>query len=279
MNKEALEEVVAGLIRTMPPEDENVERLLQAAGSHSSPQEVARIVAGDPHLCADLLYLANSPCWKMGRSASPVDTIEDALELLGVEPLCMLVGPSFVRQAVKPGIVESRHWHDYEQHSREISIACRALSSVMGLSEHEQQRYCTAGLTHDIGRAVIMLAGEPDAAALVGTSPDRLDEIIADEEKIYGLNHCSIGERLFKKWHVSKIMSEGILRHHTPMLEDDLCLPGAVIFISHFVTMSDMTGEIIAKMLPERLLKAMHLTGRDIEAAREVVTGQHGTVL
>ena len=137
------------------------------------------------------------------------------------------------------------------------------------MSKHDQQWLCAAGLTHDIGRAVIMLAGDPTAADLVGTSPDKLHEIVENEEEVYGMNHCQIGERLFKNWHTSKIMREGILRHYTPMIDDDVSSPGALIFVSHFVTMSDFTGEIIANMLPSDLLDALHLTPADIDEARK----------
>lgn len=273
MNKAALEKAVAGLIRSMPPSDDSVSRLLVAARDKMAPDEVAQIIESDPNLCADLLYLANSPCWRSKERGEPIDTIQDALAAVGVDPLVMLVGPSFVRHAIKPRIVESKMWHDYEDHSREIAAVCRTLTGVLGMSEHDQQRYCAAGLTHDIGRAAIMLAGDPGAATLVGTSPDKLDEIIRKEEEIYGMNHCHIGEKLFRKWHVSKIMSDGILRHHTPLVDDDFCLPGAVIFVAHFVTMSDFTGEIIARMLPANLLDALHLHPRDIDNARKELCG------
>ena len=272
MNREALEKAVSGLIRSMPPSDVSVERLLAAARDKLSPAEVAAIIATDPNLCADLLYLANSPCWRGSSATEPIDTIEDALDIVGVDPLVMLVGPSYVRHAIKPKIVESRLWHDYEKHSRDISVVCSTLSEILGMSPHDRQKMCAAGLTHDIGRAVIMLAGEPSAASLVGTSPDKLDEIVETEEEIYGMNHCHIGEKLFKKWRVSKIMSEGILRHHTPFVDDDFCQPGAIIFVSHFVTMSDFTGEIIAKMLPANLLDAMHLSPKDIDQARKILS-------
>jgi HD-like signal output (HDOD) protein len=269
MNRADLEKTVASLVHSMPPSDQSVEKLLEAARDKLRPEDVAGIVATDPSLCADLLYLANSPCWRDASATEPIETIEDALSLVGIEPLCMLVGPLYVRHAVKLEIVSSKHWHDYEQHSLEISLGCRTLSGILGMSEHDQQRYCAAGLTHDIGRAVIMLAGEPQAGTLVGTSPDKLNEIVKSEEEAYGMNHCHLGERLFKRWRVSKIMSEGILRHHTPMVDDDFCLPGAIIFVSHFLTMSDFTGEIIANMLPRDLLDALHLGPRDIDKARK----------
>ncbi len=269
MNARALERVVAGIVRSLPPNDESVGRLLDAASYKYVPDEVCEIIARDPNLCADLLYLANSPCWRPNPDAPPIDTIEEALEHIGVEPLCMLVGPSYVRQTIRPDVVLSKHWHDYEDHSREISQVCRTLTRILGMPEHEQQRYCAAGLTHDIGRAVIMLAGAPDAATLVGTSPEKLDEIVADEEEVYGMNHCQIGEQLFRKWRVSKVMSEGILRHHSPMVEDDFNLPGAIIFVSHFVAMSDLTGDIIAHMLPDNLLGELNMGPREIEQARK----------
>lgn len=54
-------------------------------------------------------------------------------------------------------------------------------------------------------------------------------------------------------------MQEGIRRHHTPLLANDFSLPGALIFVSHFVTMSDFTGEIIANMLGPKLLDRLDM--------------------
>ena len=49
----------------------------------------------------------------------------------------------------------------------------------------------------NIGRAVIMVAGDPGAASLLGTTPDALARLVREEKAAYGMNHCEIGERLF----------------------------------------------------------------------------------
>ena len=97
-----------------------------------------------------------------------------------------------------------------------------------------------------------------------------MTRVINDEKAAMGMNHCEIGDRIFANWHFSSIMREGIARHHTPMLDQDLSFPGGVIFVSHFVTMSDFTGEIICRMLPPELLEFLGLTREHLDEALRI---------
>lgn len=130
--------------------------------------------------------------------------------------------------------------------------------------------YTIAGLTHDIGRIVIMIAADVRTAPLLGTTPERMKQIIHDEKEAYGLNHCEVGEFLFRKWNFSEVMQQGILRHHTPLLSDDFDLPGAIIFVSHLISMSDFTGEIIHHMLNEQLLEHLGLGLAELVEAKKL---------
>ena len=49
-------------------------------------------------------------------------------------------------------------------------------------------------------------------------------------KKILGLNHCEVGMQLCRKWNFSKLMQDGILRHHTPLIKNDLNYLGGLIF-------------------------------------------------
>ena len=70
--------------------------------------------------------------------------------------------------------------------------------------------------------------------------------IVHEEREILGMDRCIVGEQICKKWSFSSFMQEGILRHHTPLLDDDFSYLGAIIFLAHFVTNSDFTGEMIS---------------------------------
>ena len=232
---------------------------------------MARLVAADSGLCASLLFLANCSCYARNPDGKSVETVPDALDAVDVQSLAAMVGTSYAFRTVETELAPPRkQWTDYVRHSREISSICTILAELAGLTAPQQERYTVAGLTHDIGRVVIMVAAQNTSASLLGTSPDQMASIVADEEAAYGMDHCRIGHALFRRWGFSDDMQAGILRHHAPLLKQDFCFPGGLIFVSHFVTMSDFTGAIIAKMLPAELLRRLGLTAAEMDRARNL---------
>jgi hypothetical protein len=69
-------------------------------------------------------------------------------------------------------------------------------------------------------------------------------------------------------------MQEGVLRHHSPLIDGDFSYLGGMIFIIHFVTNSDFTGEMLCNMLPIELIDKLGLDSNDITKAREVYLSQ-----
>ena len=264
--KSELEKKVTAVVLRLPPMPENIERLLRATpGPGADVKQAAQIVADDPGLCAELLHLANVCC---ARAAS-VDTIEEAIARMGIEPLIQLTGASYVNDAIRDEFAALTHLDEYFAHSREISRTCRILADMAGLPMRERQMYSVAGLLHDIGRLIIMIAADRTAAPLMGTSWDEMTTIVQSEQEVLGMNHCDVGREICGKWSFSPIMQEGVLRHHTPLVKGDFSFPGALIFVAHFVAASDFTGEILARIVPADLFSRLLLSPADIERARD----------
>lgn len=258
---------VTALVQRLPLRDEVMDRLLDPGLSENDAREALHgIVRDDSGLCAQLLFLANSSC-AAPQDRGRIETVEDAWDRIGLAPLQMLVASTTVSEALHKQFVTDALWNEYVAHARAISRSCRILAEMRGLSREDCEMNTVAGLTHDIGRVIIMIAADSQHAELLGTSPGRMRQVVRDEEEAYGLNHCEVGEQLFQNWGFSEIMKEGILRHHTPLLADDFSRPGAIIFVSHFITMSDFTGETIAKMLGPRLLERLDITQNELDEA------------
>jgi hypothetical protein len=85
-----------------------------------------------------------------------------------------------------------------------------------------------------------------------------------------GLNHCEVGMQLCKKWNFSPILQEGILRHHTPLENANFSFPGGIIFVSHFVSYSDLTGDILSTMLGTVFLANLNLPVADFAKAQRM---------
>lgn len=262
---------ISKLVQRLPLLDKSVEKLLSPSAEAESVRrdELFQLVKEDSALCLELLMLANSPCYD-GMYKVPAETVEEACARIDIEHLRMLVGTATILESVRQQFLNRRGWQEYVKHSQAISKSCRILAELKGLPEHMHATFGAAGLTHDIGRVVIMIATDSRQASLMGTLPEHMRQIVKDEEEAYGLNHCVVGYDLFNRWNFSPLLQEGILRHHTPLVGEDFSYPGAMIFVAHFISMSDFTGEIIARILGEHVLNFLGLTHSDLQNAREL---------
>lgn len=257
---------VAEIVYRLPPMPENIDKLLQVgAGREQDVKLAVLLIADDPGLCAELLHLANC-CF---ARTDHIETIEEAVDKVGIEPLVQLIGTSYANETIREEFSALTHLDEYFDHSREISKACRILADIAGLPKHEREMYNVAGLIHDLGRLIIMIAADKTSAPLMGTSWDQMTSIVHSEQEILGMNHCDIGQDVCEKWNFSPVLQEGVLRHHTPLVKDDFSYPGTLIFLSHFVSTSDFTGEILAGIMPDGLFARLGITAADFDKARE----------
>ena len=156
-------------------------------------------------------------------------------------------------------------------HAQDISLSCRILAEIAGLDEHTCSMYTVAGLIHDMGRLVMASASDRACASLLGTSWYELSHIVTEEREFLGLDHCAVGMEVTQKWNFSPILQEGILRHHSPVREGDcFSTPGAFIFLAHFVSVSDLTGDILARTFPPEVFEKLGLKPDDFNEARKL---------
>jgi len=255
---------VADLVFRLPPMPENIDKLLKA-GAEADVRSATLLIAEDPGLCADLFHLTNA-CF---ATTEPIETIEEALAKIGLEPLVQLIGTCYANEVIRKEFSSLTHLNEYFSHSREIAKSCHILADIAGLPKHEREMYKVAGLIHDMGRLIIMIAADKTSAPLMGTSWEQMTSVIHSEQDVLGMNHCEIGNDVCATWNFSPILKEGILRHHTPLVNDDFSHPGALIFLAHFVATSDFTGEILAGLLPERIFAKLGINASALNKARE----------
>lgn len=259
---------VTQLIEVLPPMPDNIGRLMVAdIDSGNEQKEIIDLIRSDPGLCTDLLHLAADFVCGSGQT---VETIDDAIRVIGIRPLVQLIGIWFANKTIRRQFAAMKHIDDYFQHSLDISLGCLILAEVQNMPLQRRQMYAVAGLIHDIGRLIIMFAADKTAAILMGTSWEKMKSVIGSEEQAWGLNHCDVGMELCKKWNFPPILHQAVLRHHTPLLDGDLCIEGGLIFVAHFISFSDLTGDILSTMLDSVLLDRLDLTVEDVARAHVI---------
>jgi HD-like signal output (HDOD) protein len=252
------ENKVTEFIHRLPPMPGNVGELLNAANvQEMDDDELLAFVKQDPGLCADLLHLANTFSI---RAEGHDDTIEEAVNSVGIKPLVQLIGVWYARNIIAKEFNMLDHLNDYFQHSQEISLACRVMSEILEADEHACQVAYVAGLIHDMGRLAIILLSNRTTAPLLGTPCALMETIVDQEQKLLGMDHCRVGMQLCKKWNFSELLQQAVFRHHSPLLDSDFDYLGAIIFTCHFVACSDFTGDTLVSMLPYEILEKLVLT-------------------
>ena len=268
MNKKReLSRKITQVIDKLPLFPRDIDRLLETAVKPSKDSaDILRLIESDPALSGELLDLARS----YYGTAKAIETVDDAVRRVGIQPLVQLIGISYARSAIQEEFAALKYMNEYLDHSEDISIGCRVLAEISDMPREQCEMYGVAGLIHDIGRLVIMVATNRTSAHVLGTLWDKMASVVHNEKITLGTNHCDVGMRICHKWHFSPIIQEGVLRHHTPLINNDFSLAGGLIFISHFLSASDPSGEIVSTLMATEVLAKLNLTEADFDKARNI---------
>ena len=257
---------ITQLIDNLPLFPTDINQLLTAAVKPSEDgKELLRLIESDSKLSSELLALART----YFGSSEQFETVEDAVRHIGVQPLVQLIGISYSRETIRQEFTALKYLNDYVNHSEDIFIATDILGGICSLPTEQRQIHALAGLVHDVGRLAIMVAGSKTSGRVLGTLWDRMVSVIHEERAELGMDHCDVGARICRRWNFSQVIQDAVLRHHSPIMNGDFSFAGALIFLSHFVSASDPSGEILATLLATKVLSKLDLTPVDFEKAKE----------
>jgi len=264
--REQVSRKITQLVDDLPLFPTDINQLLSSAIKPTEDgTEILRLIESDTKLRGQLLVLARS---YFGRTED-FESIDDAVQHVGIRPLVQLIGISFARDAIRQEFAALKYLNDYIDHGEEIYIATDILGGICSLPRERRQMHALAGLVHDVGRLAIMVAGNKTGARVLGTLWDRMVSVVHEEKAELGMDHCDVGARICRRWNFSPVIQEAVLRHHSPIMNSDFSFAGALIFLSHFVSASDPSGEILATLLASKILNKLDLTPVDFEKARD----------
>jgi len=263
--REQVSRKITQLVDDLPLFPTDINQLLSSAVKPAEEgTEILRLIESDPKLRSQLLALARS---YFGQ-AEDFESIEDAVQHVGIRPLVQLIGISYAREAIQQEFAALKYLNDYVDHSEDIYIATDILGGICSLSREKRQIYALAGLVHDVGRLAIIVADNKTSARVLGTLWDRMVSVVHEEKAELGMDHCDVGARICRRWNFSPVIQEAVLRHHSPIMNGDFSFAGALIFLSHFVSASDHSGEILASLLASNVLSKLDMNPVNFEKAR-----------
>ena len=176
-------------------------------------KKVARLINRDVAIAGNLLALANSAMFNLGRH---IETVEDAITLIGLNNCNALMTSLMMRRSLSHGkMMMPRFWDVSEKRSWGMMYVAKRTS--VGSPELAYN----FGLFSDIG-IPLMMASFPDyAATLSAANKMQACGFIELENQRHRINHAVVGSMLAEHWNVDPIVVLAIKKHHTHTIITD----------------------------------------------------------
>jgi putative nucleotidyltransferase with HDIG domain len=242
-------------------------------GDRSSTRDLVEVMQRDQALTGRVLRLANSGFFGFSREVS---TLARAVMVLGFGSVRNLALGVKVWETLVSG-------HDLEltelwEHSALVGAAARLIAQRTRVAEPEE--VFTAGLLHDVGRAVLALRFPGEYAAVLDAVNRDPTLTLADHERAaFGIDHAQAGAWLGETWALPPVMVEAAKRHHEEIAPGaPLCGPVIVNLANRLVHWTDLDGGVIDPEA-ERQLEIVGAAGLSLPVWVEIAAilqGQKG---
>lgn len=169
-------------------------------------RDVVRVIETDPTLATRLLrYVNSAACGLLVRCKS----LHHAVTLLGPRRVRELVTSTAVLSMFERGDALST---EVLEHAAVTGALARLVGEQFGLPSEEM---LACGLLHDLGKLMLLDAGDLSYAPLLGIAPD--DETLCKlEREQYGFDHAVLAGQMLLKWNIPAPIPRVVSWHHQP---------------------------------------------------------------
>jgi putative nucleotidyltransferase with HDIG domain len=182
--------------------------LLMLQNPDESRQKVAAVLEQDPALASRLLRIANSALYSPTRACG---TVMEAVVRLGNRNVADMVA----------GIAVFGMFSDVQGLGLRVRDHCAGVAAIARILAVEwrhagAENVFLAGLMHDVGRLLMMQAGEPRYEQLdpeLLATPDRVHLV---ERELTGYDHAILGAHVITDWRLPAEVARAVAFHHQP---------------------------------------------------------------
>jgi putative nucleotidyltransferase with HDIG domain len=256
--------IVQKQITELPPLPVVVQKLISTLDDdRSSAEDVMKVLTSDQAMASKVLKLVNSSFYGM---PGEISTPSRAIVILGFSAVRNLaIGLSAA--SVLSGADKNENQRRFWEHSISSAAAAQILARHTKYPDPEEA--FIAGLLHDIGQMVLMIAVPEEYDLVLATGPDNLLE---NEEKILGMTHAKAGQMLLKHWGLPSTLTDSIrFHHHTKVF----C--GKASPLTSLIALADAFAQVHGgsyerSMTTKEYLELLDIAGFDVDDTGELLT-------
>jgi HD-like signal output (HDOD) protein len=229
---------VAKLSQLKPFSDSTREALDLLSDPHVAPAIIGATLETDPAVTIATLRVANSALYRRGRAC---DSLADAIVRLGAGTIRDIVTGISLLGAFPEN---DRAANATRQHLAGAAALAHTLAGAV-LPQLSNVAFL-AGLTHDIGKLLLMQSGEFSYDSVPRDAFESGGKLHVFEDQALGYDHAVLGGLSLGFWQLPKIVADAVAFHHEPMRAhvaggDTAALTALLVLASefdHHLTMS-----------------------------------------
>jgi len=189
---------------------------------HPNFQRIGNLVAQDASMSAKVINVINSPFFGLARKC---ESIVKALSLMGLENFKKVVLTACLHDAMGGGGSEAdKVFWDHSLHTAVAAeILAKSMRGVLGSEGITTDIAYMTGLFHDCAIPMLLKRSQ-DYLPFTNYALSHKRDIIQEEDRLVGSDHCVVGGLLAKSWSLPEPVCKTIIHHHT----SDLSKQGAV---------------------------------------------------
>ncbi len=215
MEMKERERQIRKYVDRMPSLSTTVTKVLEVCNSpNTSANDLNRVISLDPVLTGRVLKLINSAYYSLPNR---IASLTMAIVMLGLNTVKNLALSTAVLDLFGgKGPTQVLPTDDFWMHSICTGVTAKLLAGLKNVSRVELEEYFVAGLLHDIGKLPLSYRFPQEYAETLKMAQKEQLSLDQVEDRVFGMDHCMVGNMIAKKWQLGKTMSESILFHHSP---------------------------------------------------------------
>jgi len=214
-NRERNLKKIQATIARMPSLSTTVVKVLETCNeTQASANDLKRVISLDPVLTGRVLKLINSAYFALGK---PITSLTRAIIMLGVNTVKNLALSFAIMKNMKgSGSFHAFTTNEFWMHCLGVGVVAKSLAAAKGLFPTEQEEYFVAGLLHDLGKLPLNKQFSEEYFQVCQSASKQSEPFYLSEDRRLGIDHCTVGAMIAKKWRLGESLIETLANHHHP---------------------------------------------------------------
>ena len=205
----------------MPSLSTTVIKVLETCNDpKASANDLQRIISLDPVLTARVLKLINSAYYSLGV---PITSLTRAIVMLGVNTVKNLALSFAILENLKSnGSFAVFSSDEFWTHSLGVGVIAKSIAALKGDTSQVLEAFFVAGLLHDLGKIPLTRQFPQEYHRAWETAEKEQTTLRQSESELLGLDHCTVGCMIAKKWRLGSTLIATLSHHHNPVDSTDV---------------------------------------------------------